>query len=396
MIEIDRLHLRAILNSAGLFSVEAEIGLKSGETGIAAAASAIRRGRREKMVTANIRQQIEEYNKQIQVLKGPVRGQESWDDMLRQHIAQWGADITLSLSLAFARAVANHTHMSLMEYIRMQIGIEQINWNKTYLVPVFSGGIHERGIPQSMQQIMFTVESDDFSAATDEILQLYGKIEEHLLLNGAMDGYSASSGFLVTDMALEQQLSLLTEEIQRMPFANRVSIAFDVAAEHLKVGDAYRFYGWNLNAGQLENRLVELAGKYPIHYIEDPFEYGHRENWISLKKRLDGKCHIFADDATATQTQYIDTEIAGGTIIKMKQVGSLSDTLNMVHMIRKLGMMQCVSHRSYETEDCFMCDLGVAVNAEYMKIGGPRRGDRVGNYNQLLRLFERHNTGRAL
>lgn len=396
MIEIDRLHLRAILNSAGLFSVEAEVGLKSGEIGVAAAASAIRSGHREKMVTANIRKQIEAYNEQIQVLKGPVQGQDSWDEMLRQHIDQWGADITLSLSLAFARAAANHTHMSLVEYIRMQIGIEQINWKKAYLVPVFSGGIHDRGIPQSMQQIMFAIASDDFNTAIDEILQLYGNIEEHLLMKGVMAGYSASSGFMVTDMALEQQLSLLTEEIQKMPFVDRVSIALDVAAEHLKAGDAYRFYGRNLDAGQLENYLAELAEKYPIRYVEDPFEYGHRENWISLKKRLDGKCRIFADDATATQTQYIDTEIAGGTIIKMKQVGSLSDTLSMIHTIRELGMMQCVSHRSCETEDCFMCDLGIAANAEYMKIGGPRRGDRVEKYNQLLRLFERHKTGRSL
>lgn len=87
----------------------------------------------------------------------------------------------------------------------------------------------------------------------------------------------------------------------------------------------------------------------------------------------------------------MDSEIADGVIIKMKQAGTLYETLKAVERTKKSDLMKCVSHRSYETEACFMCDLGVAVNAEYMKIGGPRRGDRVSKYNQLLRIFSTFN-----
>ena len=95
-----------------------------------------------------------------------------------------------------------------------------------------------------------------------------------------------------------------------------------------------------------------------------------------------------SDDYTATQTQYLDADISDGLIVKMKQVGTLTSTLKTINEAQARGMRTCVSHRSCETEDTFMCDLAVASNADYMKIGGPRRGDRVEKYNRLIRLYD--------
>ena len=306
-------------------------------------------------------------------------------------LAVWGTDITLSLSLAFARAVALRTEGNLTKYLQKLSSNTILNRRKKYLIPVFSGGVHDKGLPKSIQQIMFVIDSDDFQTTVDEILDFYGGLERTMITSGWLSGYSSSSGFMTNGLTVEMQLDVLTDAIQKSIYSDHISIALDVAAEHLKCNEGYRFYGKQLTADKMKTTLSQFAMKYPISYIEDPFDSNDREYWLLLREEIGNKCAIFADDFTATQAQFMDSEIADGVIIKMKQAGTLYETLKAVERTKQSDLMKCVSHRSYETEDSFMCDLGVAVNAEYMKIGGPRRGDRVSKYNQLLRIFSTFN-----
>ena len=111
------------------------------------------------------------------------------------------------------------------------------------------------------------------------------------------------------------------------------------------------------------------------------------ENWRSLYKRLRNRSELLADDYSATQIQYFDETIADGFIIKMKQVGTLTATLKLISKIKDMKLKTCVSHRSCETEDTFICDLAVAIDSDYIKIGAPCRGDRVEKYNRFIRLY---------
>lgn len=293
MYKVNKILLRNILNSGGLYSIEAEVVLESGEVGIASAAVAIKGGVREQIITKEICKKIGFYNGQIQILIGNYQNQSAWDEKLKKYIVIWGTDITLSLSLAFARAAARKSHLYLTDYIQMLGNIRKLEKRKIYLVPVFSGGIHCKGESQSIQQIMFAVDSYEFKDTLYEILDLYGNLERKISEFGWLTGYSASSGFMVKDLTVNEQLSLLTEEIQKSEFCNHLAIALDVASEHLRNKSGYRFYGRNLTKEKMEETLIKFVENYPITYLEDPFSYEDREHWVSLRNRVKGIAIFF-------------------------------------------------------------------------------------------------------
>ena len=140
-----------------------------------------------------------------------------------------------------------------------------------------------------------------------------------------------------------------------------------------------------LSGKELLSMLQRYIEKYPITFIEDPLDSSEEKLWMEFLRRNSDIC-IAGDDLFATQCQFLDNSLANGIIIKMNQAGTLTNTLNTVSKSHSLGMITCVSHRSVETEDTFMCDLSVAICCDYIKIGGPRRGDRTIKYNRLFRL----------
>lgn len=135
-------------------------------------------------------------------------------------------------------------------------------------------------------------------------------------------------------------------------------------------------------------RIAELTATYPITYVEDPFTSEHAMWWTRLKEVLPHHAAVVGDDVFATDSAYLDPALADGIVLKMNQVGTVSTALRTSVRAAGHGMSQCVSHRSLETEDTSVADLAVAVAARWLKIGGPRRGDRTAKYNRLLRLEE--------
>lgn len=388
MSKIEQICLRNIINSNGKWAVEADVTIKNAVYGRASSPSAILAGKRERRITSHlINSNGSDIKEIIKRFEGKNYSQREWDCLLEQNLEKLGTDITLALSLAFARAAAKETGIKLVEYIRTCAGITPSSAVLCPLIPIFSGGVHDPQKGGSMQQIMLSVSEVPFFNAVDIILEFYSRFEKKLQMTHYLKGYAASSGFLTDNLNVEDELGMLTKAIEESGLQKHLSIAVDIAAEHLKEGSLYRFYNRLYTAEDLEKKLLKYVKDYPITYIEDPFDFNDITNWEHLHKLLDKNVKVFSDDLSATQICYIDEKNTDGVIVKMKQVGTLSSTLDLINKSRKLKLKTCISHRSIETEDTFMCDLGVAIGTDFMKIGGPRRGDRIDKYNRLLRIF---------
>lgn len=379
--------VRGILNSSGDDTFEVDVFLDGGIRGRASAPSAIAAGRRENATTMHIYENLEYYKCQAQSLIGFTGNQFEWDFELNKKLNEWGTDLVLSLSLAFARAAAKNNRMRIVDYISECGEITRTEPEFSPLIPIFSGGIHDLSCGGSMQQIMLAISGVPFESAVRIIKETYSNFEKTLIKRDLLKGYSASSGFLVSGMTADDEFALLSEYISKSIYMNHLSIAIDIAAEHLKVPEGYMFYHNLYSADEMEKLLLKYLTSYPISYIEDPFDFVDYTNWESLHKKISSLTCIVSDDLSATQAQYLDISIMDCVIVKMKQVGTLSGTIDLIKKAKKDNLKICISHRSTETEDTFMCDLGVATNANYMKIGGPRRGDRVEKYNRLLRIL---------
>jgi enolase 1/2/3 len=256
------------------------------------------------------------------------------------------------------------------------------------LVNMFSGGIHgDRGhLP--FQQIMVIPEfgsiQDDICAA----LTIYESVERRMADKGLILGYSASSGLMV-GQPYEALLEQLSRQISDLGMSSNAFIGVDVAAEHLRTADGrYEFSGRLLRGEELASVHHDLIDRYPIRFLEDPFDPDDVDLWRSFTREVADRSWVIGDDLFATNADYISKGLASGILLKMNQVGTLTATLGAAEAARNADMILCISHRSGETEDAAMCDLAVAVGARFIKVGGPRRGDRTVKYNQLIRLAE--------
>jgi enolase len=163
----------------------------------------------------------------------------------------------------------------------------------------------------------------------------------------------------------------------------------DVAAEHLAAGGgAYRLNGGRVRGEELVERLERLARDHGLVYVEDPFAPEDAGLWRELTSRLGDRALVVGDDLFVTSAEYVEPGLANAILLKPSQAGTVTTTLEAARAARDAGLELCVSHRSGETEDVAICDLGVALGARYVKVGGPRRGDRIAKLNQLVRLAE--------
>lgn len=192
-------------------------------------------------------------------------------------------------------------------------------------------------------------------------------------------------GMIVSDLSALEALDRLSEVVA----SDRQTIAIDVAAEHLRLEDGrYRFGGRELRGEELLESHAAMLDRFPVEMLEDPFDPADQLLWRQLQRSRPPSALVFGDDLFATDCTRLDPELANGMLLKINQVGTLSSALACAAAATKANMKICVSHRSGETEDAFICDLAVAIGATFIKVGGPRRGDRTVKYNQLLRLSE--------
>ena len=386
MIKVEEVKIRQILNSMGKKAFEVEMIANNHIKAIASSPSAIIPGRREVIEIGAVSK-----NKLNQIIKEicsrEIKNQEDFDKILKTYLKELGSSICLPFSLAFARIMAQAQNLTLVQYIAKLANYNPKEISTIPLIAIFSGGVHNRKEKGSIQNIMIAVDVHPFSKATQPITEIYTYIENEVKKKNLLNTYGASSGMIVENMTIEEKFQIVTEAIKKLNYEKEVTIAIDVAAEHLFHEGNYIYQGKIMNANQLKEQLNQYIKKYRITYIEDPFDSNDKISWTNFKLEHK-KINIIGDDLFATQEQYIDRNLADGILLKMNQVGTLTDTIHTFRKAKKENMITCVSHRSVETEDTFMCDLAVALNSQYIKIGGPRRGDRIAKYNRLLRLEE--------
>lgn len=386
MIKIEEIKIREILNSVGKKAIEVEIRTDYNIRAISSSPSAIIPGKREVITTNKVNES--KLNEMIhEVCNRELKNQEEFDSILDSYMHELGSNICLPFSLAFARIMAQIQNLTLVEYIEKVANYKKYRKSPIPLIATFSGGVHNQKEKGSIQNIMLAVDIHPFSKAIQAITDIYSYIENELKKKDILIAYGSSSGMIVEEMTIDEKFEMVLNTIKTLNYENKVTIAIDVAAEHFFKDEIYIYQGKTIQSNELNDILNQYIEKYNITYIEDPFDSKDEAYWKKMKSEYK-TISIVGDDLFATRDKYINSELANGIIIKMNQVGTLTGTINAFCKAKRENMTTCVSQRSIETEDTFMCDLAVALNATYIKIGGPRRGDRIAKYNRLLRLEE--------
>lgn len=386
---IKNIKLRYILNSNAEKAIEADVFLTDGYFGRGASPAAIVPGIREKRITEKKKEDLLKEEKKLKdFLINRSINQMQLDECLRILVDEIGTDITIAVSIAFARATASSRKIEMVEYLCRELKIKKEFKLPYILVAVFSGGVHSKSEMKSFQQIMACIRGLDLEHSYNLSKDISEKIEVKLRKKGNTFTIGASGGYVVDCLSTKEKICLLQEIITENDYGNYVSIAIDVAAEHLKKGEKYLFEGQFICAEDFLKIIEQYINEFELSYVEDPFDTKDTKQWKEIKESCGKYTYIIGDDLFATQETFLDNNLADGIVIKMNQVGNLTDTLKAIVKAKRERMRICVSHRSKETEDTTMCDLAIASQAEYVKIGGIRRGERLIKYNQLLRLSE--------
>lgn len=308
-----------------------------------------------------------------------------------------GANATLGVSLAVARAAANALGMSLYRYIG---GVNA----KTLPVPmmnILNGGKHADNTVNIQEFMIMPVGAKTFSECIRMSAEVYHTLKTVVKSKGLSTGVGDEGGFAPNLSSDEEALKLIVEAIEKAGFkpGEDVVLALDVAATEMydeakKIGKEGNYYFWKTDElktpDEMIDYLADLANKYPIASIEDGLSEEDWDAWKKLTDKLGDKLQLVGDDLFVTNIKRLqkglDNKTANSILIKLNQIGTLTETLDAIELAKKNGYTAVVSHRSGETEDTTLADVAVATNAGQLKTGAPCRTDRVAKYNRLLNI----------
>jgi enolase 1/2/3 len=399
---------RQVLDSRGNPTVEAEVVLESGAAGRAIVPSGASTGAHEALER---RDGAEAWGgKGVLGAVGAVNGEIAVAlvgvDALDQRFVdqalcdldgtpdkgRLGANAILAVSLAVARAAADECGLALYRYLgganAHLLPIPQLN--------VINGGAHALNSIDFQEYMIVPVGAPTFAEALRYGAETYHALRRVLADKGCATGVGDEGGFAPDLPDNEAAITVLLEAIEAAGYtpADDVAIALDPATSELWRDGAYELTGEGrtLTSDQLVEYWAELCGRYPIVSIEDGMAEDDWDGWRALTERLGATVQLVGDDVFVTNGQLlqrgIDEGVANAILIKLNQIGTLSETLDTVGLATSAGYRTVISHRSGETEDTTVADLAVAVNAGQLKAGAPARSDRVAKYNQLLRIEE--------
>ena len=409
MSQIEHVHARQILDSRGNPTVEVELSLRSGAWGRAAVPSGASTGEFEatelrdggsEWMGKGVTKAVENVNGEIAtaVHGQDAAGQAALDRMLialdgTPNKSRLGANAMLAVSLAAAQASAAEERLPLWRYL----GGETAHILPVPMMNVLNGGAHADNAVDFQEFMIVPVGARSFS----EGLRMGSEIFHHLKRTLHEDGHGTAvgdeGGFAPDFQSNEQALEALMIGIRAAGYTpgEQVAIALDPAVSELyQEGQGYvlEHEGRTLSAEDLTGYWAELAGRYPIISIEDGMDEEDWDGWSTLTQRLGKTIQLVGDDLFVTNTQRlkrgIDSGVANAILIKVNQIGTLTETFAAIRMAREAGYAAVMSHRSGETEDVTIADLAVATGCGQIKTGAPSRTDRVAKYNQLLRIEE--------
>jgi enolase len=411
MAAIFEVHGRMVLDSRGNPTVEVEVATEDGVVGRAAVPSGastgayeaveLRDGDRARWLGKGVDAALANVNRIAEHLVGlDVHDQRAIDATMIELDAtgnkgRLGANAILGVSLATARAAAATLDVPLWRHVG-GLGAHVL---PVPLLNVVNGGAHADNNVDIQEFMLVPAGASSFSEALRMGTETYHALKAVLKKRGLATAVGDEGGFAPNVESNEAALALLVEAITAAGYRPGVDIwlALDVAASEFKHDDGYHIDGKVLDAAGMVEYYAGLVEKYPLVSIEDGLDQDDWEGWRLLTARLGGKVQLVGDDLFVTNTARLSRGIAEGCgnsiLVKVNQIGSLTETLEAIEMAQRAGMTAIISHRSGETEDTFIADLAVATNAGQIKTGAPCRSERVAKYNQLLRIEEQ--LGRA-
>jgi len=410
MSEIVGLHARQVLDSRGNPTIEVEAILNTGVMGRASVPSGastgqreaieIRDGNKKKYMGRGVDKAIKNIHEKI---APAIMGFEVTDQVLIDQLmidldgtknkAKLGANAILGVSLAVAKAAASDADLPLYQYI----GGTNAKELPVPMMNVLNGGAHADNNVDIQEFMILPVGAKSFSDALRMGTEIFHHLKTVLKKRNYNTAVGDEGGFAPDLKSNEEAIEVLLEGIKSAGYkaGKDILLALDVAASELYSNKKYILAAGKkakLSSDEMIDYLERLAGKYPIISIEDGLSENDWSGWKRLTQRIGDKVQIVGDDVFVTNTDILNKGIKDGVcnsiLIKVNQIGTLTETLNAVEMAKRAGYTAVISHRSGETEDTTIADIAVAVNAGQIKTGSLCRTDRVAKYNQLLRIEE--------
>ncbi|MCH7409670.1 phosphopyruvate hydratase [Belliella sp. DSM 111904] len=414
MTLIQSIHARQILDSRGNPTIEVDVVTENGAFGRAAVPSGastgvneaveLRDGDKSKYLGKGVLKAVSNVNDVIapELLGLDVFEQNLIDQIMidldgTQNKSKLGANAILGVSLAVAKAAAMEVGQPLYRYI----GGVNANTLPVPMMNIINGGSHSDA-PIAFQEFMIRpVGAENFSEAIRMGAEIFHHLKKILHDKNLSTAVGDEGGFAPNfSGGTEEALACILEAIEKAGYkaGSDITIALDCAASEFYVDGKYDYKKFEGEGGQTRTReeqvayLAELAEKYPIDSIEDGFAEEDWAGWAMLTEKIGDKVQLVGDDLFVTNVNFLARGIkeksANSILIKVNQIGTLTETLNAISMAHKAGFTAVMSHRSGETEDSTIADLAVAVNCGQIKTGSASRSDRMAKYNQLLRIEE--------
>lgn len=407
MSEIVEVSAREILDSRGNPTVEADVILETGVIGRAAVPSGASTGEKEALELRD--KQKKRYGgkgvtRAVANIEGEISdtllGLDADEQTLIDHVmieldgtpnkGRLGANALLAVSLATAKAAAQDAGLPLYNYIggcnARDLPVPMMN--------ILNGGAHADNNLDIQEFMIMPVGANMFREALRMGAEVFHSLKSVLKKKGLNTAVGDEGGFAPNLQSNEEALSLIIESISKAGYkpGKDIFIALDVAASEFYKGGKYRFEGKQVTSGHLVDYYAALLDKYPILSIEDGLSEHDWQGWKKLTDSIGSRAQLVGDDLFVTNTKILQKGIKKGVgnsiLIKLNQIGTLTETLEAIEMAKRAGYTAVVSHRSGETEDTTLADLAVALNTGQIKTGSLSRTDRMAKYNRLLRIEE--------
>jgi enolase len=405
---------RQILDSRGNPTVEVEVYLEDGSLGRASVPSGASTGAHEAV-------ELRDDNKRLYGGKGVLKAVENVNETIASHLVtldaadqigidrlmieldgtenkgKLGANAILGVSLAVAKAAASSLGLPLYRYIGGTNGCQL----PVPMMNILNGGKHADSNVDLQEFMVMPAGASSFSEALRWGVDVYHSLKKTLNKKGISTGIGDEGGFAPNLPSNESAIEVIIEAIQAAGYTpgEQIYIALDPASSEFYEDGKYvlKGEGRTLSGPEMVDFYAALVEKYPIISLEDGLAEDDWATWKLLTDRIGKKVQLVGDDLFVTNTQYLQKGIDSGTansiLIKVNQIGTLTETLNAIELAKRAGYTAIVSHRSGETEDSTIADIVVATNAGQIKTGAPARSDRVAKYNQLLRIEEELGAG---
>ncbi|HZQ02568.1 MAG TPA: phosphopyruvate hydratase [Gaiellaceae bacterium] len=403
-MKIGDVHARQVLDSRGNPTVEVEVRLESGALGRAIVPSGASTGAHEAVELRDgaaewggkgVTQAVANVNGELaQVARGrDAADQEGLDRALidadgTPNKGRLGANAVLGVSLANAKAAAAESGKPLYAFL----GGDAATTLPVPMMNVINGGAHATNSIDLQEFMVVPVGAETFADGLRVGAEVYHALKKLLTERGLSTGVGDEGGFAPDLESSEAAIELILEAAERAGHRDRVAIALDPAASEVFADGVYRFEGREKSSAEMPGFWAGILDRYPVVSLEDGAAEDDWECWTGLTRELGERLQLVGDDLFVTSParlqQGIERGVANSILVKVNQIGTLTETIEAVSLAQASGYTAVMSHRSGETEDATIADLAVALGTGQIKTGAPARSDRVAKYNQLLRIEE--------